>query len=139
MIEHTFGMIKSKAVQTSMAGVVLDRILTEGLTVNRCARVFLTHHQIMTIYASHMAQEYYPFLVRSVSGPVVIMELIGEKAVARWREVMGDTDPKRAAVNTIRHWARNEAIMADNLVHGSASAPEARWELRLMFPGIELT
>ena len=135
-VETTFAMVKSKAVNSSLLGRVMDRILISGFTIIRAQQAWMTPVQINTLYFPHAEKPYYQDLVDSVGHGVVIMALAREGAIGYWRDIMGATNPKEATPNTIRHWARTEKRMADNIVHGSANVIDAKWELRLFFPGV---
>lgn len=133
-LEYTFAMIKSKAANNTLCGTVLTRIIHEDFVIIRAARAFLRPDQIQILYRAHEQRPYYGDLIDSVGHGVVIMALAGEDAVLRWRFLMGSTNPKEAEPSTIRYWARTEARMADNVVHGSADVAEAKQELRIFFP-----
>ena len=135
--ERTFSIIKPDATRRNLTGKVVDRIETAGLRIVAQKRVWLSTKQAEAFYAVHNARPFYHDLVKFMtSGPVVVQVLEGANAVAKYREVMGATDPAKAAPGTIRKELA-ESIEA-NSVHGSDSAENAAGEIRFFFSDVEI-
>lgn len=136
-IEQTLSIIKPDATRRNLTGAVNTVLEQAGLRIIAQKRLHLTQAQAEQFYAVHRERPFFGGLVSFMcSGPVVAQVLEGEGAVARNREVMGATDPKKAAAGTIR------ALYAENIeansVHGSDSAENAATEISFFFAGIEL-
>lgn len=130
--ETTFSIIKPNAVKKNAIGAIISKFEENGLKVSAAKLVVLTKTQCEKFYEEHQARPFFGELVSFMtSGPVLLMALTGENAVLRNREIMGATDPKKAAPGTIR------ALFGDNVgenaVHGSDSAASAARELALFF------
>ena len=135
--ERTLSIIKPDATRRNLTGAINDRFEKAGLRIVAQKRLQLTRAQAEAFYAVHRERPFYGSLVEFMtSGPVVVQVLEGEDAVAKNREVMGATDPAKAAVGTIRKDFA-ESIEA-NSVHGSDSAENARTEVGFFFAGIEI-
>lgn len=135
--ERTLSIIKPDATRRNLTGKIIDRFETAGLRVVAQKRLWLSQKQAEAFYAVHKARPFYNDLVKfMISGPVVVQVLEGENAVARNREVMGATDPSKAAAGTIRKDFA-ESIEA-NSVHGSDSAENAANEIRFFFADTEV-
>lgn len=131
-IETTFSIIKPNAVKKNAIGGIISKFEENGLKVAAAKLVVLSKTQCEKFYEEHKARPFFGELVSFMtSGPVLLMALTGENAVLRNREIMGATDPKKAAPGTIR------ALFGDNVgenaVHGSDSAASAARELALFF------
>jgi nucleoside-diphosphate kinase len=135
--ERTFSIIKPDATRRNLTGSINAVLEAAGLRIIAQKRVHMTREQAETFYAVHAARPFYRDLVTFMtSGPVVVQVLEGENAVARNREVMGATDPKKAEPGTIRaQFAEN---IEANSVHGSDSLENAAVEIAYFFAGIEL-
>lgn len=133
MLTDTFAMIKSKAVRDRMHHVLIPIVLDNGFIVSHMEMRPLSDEELTGLYGDHLLKPYWPVLRGSVEGDVILMGLRAVGAVTKWRTLMGPTDPAKAPLGTLRHWARKEKNMADNLVHGSDSDASARRELQLMF------
>jgi nucleoside-diphosphate kinase len=135
--ECTFSIIKPDATRRNLTGSINAVLEAAGLRIIAQKRVHMTREQAETFYAVHAARPFYRDLVTFMtSGPVVVQVLEGENAVARNREVMGATDPKKAEPGTIRaQFAEN---IEANSVHGSDSLENAAVEIAYFFAGIEL-
>ncbi len=135
-IETTFSIIKPNAVKKNAIGAIVNKFEKNGLKVAAAKLVRLTKNQCEEFYAEHKARPFFGELVSFMtSGPVLLMALTGENAVTRNREIMGATDPKKAAPGTIRaEWGDN---VGENAVHGSDSAASAERELKLFFKSEE--
>lgn len=135
--ERTLSIIKPDATRRNLTGKIVDRFETSGLRVVAQKRLWLSQKQAEAFYAVHKARPFYNDLVKfMISGPVVVQVLEGENAVAKNREVMGATDPSKAAAGTIRKDFA-ESIEA-NSVHGSDSAENAANEIRFFFADTEI-
>ena len=135
--ERTFSIIKPDATRRNLTGKVIDRLETAGLRVVAQKRLWLSQKQAEAFYAVHKARPFFNDLVKFMtSGPVVVQVLEGANAVAKNREVMGATDPAKAAPGTIRKDFA-ESIEA-NSVHGSDSAENAANEIKFFFADTEI-
>ena len=135
--ERTLSIIKPDATRRNLTGKVIDRFETAGLRVVAQKRLWLSQKQAEAFYAVHKARPFFNDLVKfMISGPVVVQVLEGENAVAKNREVMGATDPSKAAAGTIRKDFA-ESIEA-NSVHGSDSAENAANEIKFFFADTEI-
>jgi nucleoside-diphosphate kinase len=136
-LERTLSIIKPDATRRSLTGQINARFEGKGLRIVAQKRLQLTQAQAEAFYAVHKARPFFGELVSfMISGPVVAQVLEGENAVAANRDIMGATDPKKAAAGTIRHDFA-ESIEA-NSVHGSDSAENAATEIAFFFAGIEI-
>jgi nucleoside-diphosphate kinase len=136
-LERTLSIIKPDATRRNLTGQINARFEAKGLRIIAQKRLQLTQAQAEAFYAVHKARPFYGDLVAfMISGPVVVQVLEGEGAVALNRDVMGATDPKKAAPGTIRRDFA-ESIEA-NSVHGSDSAENAATEIAFFFAGIEI-
>jgi len=136
-IERTFSIIKPDATARNRTGAINAMIEQAGLRIVAQKRLRITRDQAETFYGVHRARPFFGELVDFMtSGPVVVQVLEGENAIAKYRELMGATDPKKAAAGTIR------ADFADsidaNAVHGSDSADTARAEVAYFFPSLDV-
>jgi nucleoside-diphosphate kinase len=119
-LEQTLSIIKPDAVGQNMIGNIIEYFEREGLSVAAAKMLHLTEDQAKAFYAVHKERPFYMELVEFMtSGPVLVMVLEGENAVSRNREIMGATDPSKAAPGTIR--ADFATSIERNAVHGSDS------------------
>jgi nucleoside-diphosphate kinase len=136
-LERTFGIVKPDAVAAGAIGGVVDMVEKAGLKVIGLRLVRLGSAQAESFYAVHKARPFYKDLVAFMtSGPVVVMAIEGENAIARYREVMGPTDSKKAPVGTIRQ--KYGTDIERNAVHGSDGPDTAKVEVGFFFTGAEL-
>ena len=136
-IERTFGIVKPDAVAKNAIGGVIDLVEKAGLKIIALRLVRLGETQAKAFYAVHKERPFYASLVKFMtSGPVVVSVLEGEGAIARNRELMGDTNSAKAAPGTIR--ARFGADIERNAVHGSDGPDTAKVELAFFFAGQDL-
>ena len=136
-IERTFSIIKPDGVEKGVIGRVIARFEAVGLKPVAMKLKRLSQAEAEGFYAVHRARPFFADLVKSMTaGPVVLMVLEGEGAIARNREVMGATDPKKAAPGTLR--AEFATDIEKNTVHGSDAVETARTEISYFFPEIEV-
>ena len=136
-IERTLSIIKPDAVAKNVIGQIYARFEGAGLKVVAAKMAHLSRGEAEAFYAVHKARPFFHDLVKYMtSGPVVLQVLEGENAVATNREIMGATDPKKAAPGTIRADLA-ESIEA-NTVHGSDSAENAAIEIAYFFAQTEI-
>jgi nucleoside-diphosphate kinase len=136
-IERTFGIVKPDAVAKGAIGGVIDMIEKAGLKVIGLRRVKLDRTAAESFYAVHKERPFFKDLVTFMtSGPCVVMALEGENAIARYREVMGPTDSRKAPAGTIRQ--KYGTDIEKNAVHGSDGPDTARVEIAFFFPGTDL-
>ena len=136
-MERTLSIIKPDATRRNLTGKINARIEEAGLRIVAQKRLWLSRAQAEKFYEVHKERPFYNDLCTFMtSGPVVVQVLEGENAVAKYREVMGATNPANAAPGTIRKDFA-ESIEA-NSVHGSDSADNAKIESAFFFSGIEM-
>jgi nucleoside-diphosphate kinase len=136
-LERTFSIVKPDGVQKNLIGEVYRRFEQGGLRVVAARMAQLTQAQAEGFYAVHRERPFFKDLVKyMISGPVMLQVLEGENAVAKNRELMGATDPKKADKGTIR--ADLATSIEENVVHGSDSADNAKTEIAYFFSGIDL-
>ena len=135
--ERTLSIIKPDATRRNLTGAIVDRFEKAGLRVVAQRRIRLTRTQAEAFYAVHAARPFYNSLVEFMtSGPVVVQVLQGENAIAKNREVMGATDPAKAAPGTIRKDLAES--MEANSVHGSDGPDTAAAEIRFFFSDLDI-
>lgn len=136
-IERTFSIIKPNAVQKNVVGEILSRFENRGLRVSATKFVRLSREKAEGFYIEHKDRPFFQSLIHFMtSGPVLLMCLEGENAVLLNRDIMGATDPAKAAAGTIRK-DFGDSIEA-NAVHGSDSAKSADRELAYFFDKSEI-
>jgi len=136
-LERTLSIIKPDGVQKNVIGEVIRRFETAGLRVVGARMLQLTATQAEGFYAVHKERPFFKDLVKyMLSGPVVVQVLEGENAVAKNRELMGATDPKKADKGTIR--ADLATSIEQNVVHGSDSLENAKNEIAFFFASSDL-
>ena len=136
-IERTLSIIKPDAVAKNVIGQIYSRFEGAGLKVIAAKMVHLSRGEAEQFYAVHKARPFFKDLVDfMVSGPVMIQVLEGEGAIAKNRDLMGATDPKKAAPGTIR--ADFASSIDENAVHGSDSIDSAKREISYFFRATEL-
>ncbi len=136
-IERTFSIIKPDGVEKGVIGRVIARFEAVGLKPVAVKLKRLSQAEAEGFYAVHRARPFFADLVKSMTaGPVVLMVLEGEGAIAKNREVMGATDPKKAAPGTLR--ADFATDIEKNTVHGSDAPETAKVEISYFFPEIEI-
>jgi nucleoside-diphosphate kinase len=131
-IEHTFSIIKPDATARNLTGGINQVIEKAGLRIVAQKRVHWTAAQAGKFYEEHKARPFFGELVKfMISGPIVLQVLEGENAIAKYREVMGATDPKDAAPGTIRKLFA--VSKGENSTHGSDSPAAAEREIAMNF------
>jgi len=132
-VERTLSIIKPDAVGKNVIGQIYSRFETNGLKIVAAQMRWLSQAEAEGFYAVHRERPFFRDLVDFMtSGPVMIQALEGENAIARNRDLMGATDPKKAAAGTIR--ADFAASIDDNAVHGSDGPDTAKGEVAYFFP-----
>jgi nucleoside-diphosphate kinase len=136
-IERTFSIIKPDATARNVTGAINAMIEKAGLRIVAQKRIKMSREQAETFYAVHRARPFFGELVDFMtSGPVVVQVLEGENAVAAYRDLMGATDPAKAAPGTIRKL--HALSIGENSVHGSDAADTAQKEIAQFFAGNEI-
>ncbi len=136
-LERTLSIIKPDAVKKNVIGKILARFEEAGLRVIAARMMHLSRAEAEGFYAVHRERPFFGDLVDfMISGPVMVQVLEGDNAIARNRDLMGATDPKKAAKGTIR--ADFAASIDANAVHGSDAADTARVEIAYFFPACEV-
>jgi nucleoside-diphosphate kinase len=132
MTERTFSIIKPDATKRNLTGKINAVIEDAGLRIVAQRRIRMTEEQAKKFYEIHKERPFYGELVEFMtSGPVVVQVLEGDNAVAKYREVMGATNPEQAAPGTIRKLYANN--VGENSVHGSDSPENAQIEIVQFF------
>ncbi|MBI4357196.1 MAG: nucleoside-diphosphate kinase [Gammaproteobacteria bacterium] len=132
-LEYTLSIIKPDAVRKRLIGQIYSRFEKNALVVVIAKRVRLTREQAENFYNVHKERSFFPQLVAFMSsGPIMVQVLKAESAVSRNREIMGDTDPRRAKPGTLR--ADFATTIEENAVHGSDSIETAKKEIAFFFP-----
>ena len=136
-IERSFSIIKPDATKRNLTGAINAVIEKAGLRIVAQRRVVMTKGQAETFYAVHKGRPFYGELVEMMSaGPVVVQVLEGENAIAKYREIMGATNPANAAEGTIRK--AFALSVGENSVHGSDSKENAAIEIAQFFCGNDI-
>jgi nucleoside-diphosphate kinase len=136
-IERTFSIIKPDATARNLTGAINAMIEKKGLRIVAQKRMRMTTAEAETFYGVHRARPFFRELVDFMtSGPVVVQVLEGENAVAAYRDLMGATDPAKAAPGTIRK--EHAKSIGENSVHGSDAAETAEKEIAQFFSGNEI-
>jgi nucleoside-diphosphate kinase len=131
-IEHTLSIIKPDAVAKNIIGKIYSRFEDNNLRIVAAKMLHLTREQAENFYGVHRERPFFRDLVNyMISGPVMIQVLEGENAIAKHRDIMGATDPKKASPGTIR--ADFAESIDENAVHGSDSAETAAFEIEFFF------
>ncbi len=136
-IERTLSIVKPDAVAKNVIGKILSRFEGGGLNIVAARMMHLSRAEAEAFYGVHRERPFFKDLVNfMISGPIMVQVLEGENAIAKNRELMGATDPKKAAPGTIR------ADFADsidaNAVHGSDAPETARAEVAFFFPSMNI-
>jgi nucleoside-diphosphate kinase len=136
-VERTFSIIKPDAAQRNLTGAINALIEQAGLRIIAQKRLRMSRAEAETFYAVHRERPFFRELVEFMtSGPVVVQVLEGENAIAKYREIMGATDPAKAADGTIRKL--HARSVGENSVHGSDAPETAAKEIGQFFSGNEI-
>jgi nucleoside-diphosphate kinase len=136
-VERTFSIIKPDATARNLTGAINALIEKAGLRIVAQRRVRMTREQAQTFYAVHRERPFFGELVETMTaGPVVVQVLEGENAIAAYRDLMGATDPAKAAAGTIRKL--HAKSIGENSVHGSDAAATAEKEIAQFFSGNDI-
>ena len=136
-MDRTFAIIKPDAVATRKAGAILARIEREGFTIRAMRLMHMTKGEAEGFYAVHKARPFFGALTDFMSsGPCIVLALEAPDAVAKWRGLMGATDPAKAEAGSLRK--DFGASIEFNATHGSDAPATAQFELGYFFRGLEL-
>jgi nucleoside-diphosphate kinase len=135
-IQRTLSMIKPDAMEKNSSGAILARFQEEGFIVRAMKQIHPTRAQVEGFYAEHKGRGFFDELVTFMSrGPIIVLCLEREDAIAKYRDVIGATDPAKAAPGTIRKLYGSN--VGENAVHGSDSEKSAAREIGYWFAGYE--
>lgn len=136
-MERTLSIIKPDAVKKNVIGEIIRRFEKNGLRIAAMKKIWMTKEEAKGFYIVHKDKPFYDSLTDFMSeGPIVVMVLEGENAIAKNREIMGATNPANAAPGTIRKdFAEN---IERNAVHGSDSPETAAFEIKYFFSELEI-
>ena len=138
MQQLTFAIVKPDAVKARNAGKIIARIEQEGFTIRAMRLVNLSQKEAEGFYAVHRERPFFGSLTKFMaSGPAIVMALEAPDAIAKWRTLMGATDPGKAEAGTLRK--EFGASIENNATHGSDAPETAAFELGYFFPGMELS
>ncbi len=136
-MERTFAIIKPDAVGRQLVGVIVGRIEQAGFRIRAMRLAHLTKREAEGFYAVHREKPFFGGLTDFMSsGPVVLMALEAPGAIAKWRDLMGATDPAKAAPGTLRR--EFGTSIGSNATHGSDAPETAAYEIGYFFRGLEL-
>ncbi|MGH6841025.1 MAG: nucleoside-diphosphate kinase [Methylocella sp.] len=136
-IERTFSILKPDATRRNLSGEIIALIQKAGLRIVAQKRVMMTREQAESFYAIHKGSPFFAKLVeRMTAGPVIVQVLEGEDAIAKYRGLLGATDPAKAAPGTIR--GKFALSLAENTAHGSDGPETAAAEIAQWFSGNEI-
>ncbi|HKQ69868.1 MAG TPA: nucleoside-diphosphate kinase [Polyangiaceae bacterium] len=137
-LQRTLSIIKPDAVEKRKVGAIIERLEAEGFKVCAMKRLHLTLAEAKGFYAVHRERPFFGELTTFMSrGPIVVMVLEREDAIVKYREVIGATDPAKAAAGTLRKLYG--ADVGENALHGSDSAENAAIEVSYFFAGYEVS
>jgi nucleoside-diphosphate kinase len=136
-VERTLAIIKPDSVSRGIAGEILSTIERAGFCIRGLRMLRLSRCQADGFYTVHRDEPFFQGLIEFMTeGPVIVLALEGENAIARWREIMGATNPAEASEGTIRR--RFGSSIRRNCVHGSDAPETARFEIGYFFAESEL-
>ena len=136
-LERTFAIIKPDAVKAGYTGDILKAIESNGFRIVAMKRIHLSKKQAEGFYAVHRERTFFDPLTDFMSeGPIVAMILEREDAIRKWRDVMGATDPAKAAAGTLRKQFGNS--IQNNATHGSDAPETAAFEMKYFFSDLEI-
>jgi len=135
MIERTFAIIKPDAVSAKNCGKIIEMIEKNGFEILRMRKIHLDKSKAEEFYSIHKEKPFFDSLINfMISGPIIVMALEKENALADWRKLMGPLDYQNAEEGTIRkHFGTD---IEKNAVHGSDAPETAKFELGLFFPNL---
>ncbi len=136
-MERTLSIIKPDGVKKNLIGEIISRFEKKGLRIAALKKIALSKEEAKAFYIVHKERPFYDSLTDFMSeGPIVVMVIEGEGAIAKVREIMGATNPKEAAAGTIR--ADFATDIERNIVHGSDSPESASYEIPFFFSALEI-
>lgn len=136
-MERTLSIIKPDGVKKNLIGEIISRFEKRGLRIAALKKIALSKKEAKAFYIVHKDRPFYESLTEFMSeGPIVVMVIEGESAIAKVREIMGATNPKEAAAGTIR--ADFATDIERNIVHGSDSPESAAYEIPFFFSALEI-
>lgn len=136
-MERTFAIIKPDAFKAGNAGKILARIYEEGFTIVALKKLYMSKVEAAGFYAVHDGKPFFPELIEFMSsGPCIVMVLEAEGAIKKWRDLMGATDPEKAAEGTLRR--QFGTFVGENATHGSDATDTAAFEIGYFFSGLEM-
>jgi nucleoside-diphosphate kinase len=136
-VERTFSILKPDATRRNLTGAINAMIEAAGLRIIAQKRLLMTRAQAETFYAVHKERPFFPELVATMTtGPVVVQVLEGEDAIKKYRDVLGATDPVKAADGTVRK--KFAVSVGENSAHGSDAPETAAVEIAQFFSGNEI-
>ncbi len=136
-IERTLSIIKPDAIEKHKIGAIIERLEKEGFKIVAMKRLHLTLAEARGFYAVHRERPFFQELTKFMSrGPIVVMVLEREGAIQKYRDVIGATDPKKAADGTLRRLYGTD--VGENALHGSDSPETAQNEVSYFFAGFEM-
>ncbi|MBW1972231.1 MAG: nucleoside-diphosphate kinase [Deltaproteobacteria bacterium] len=136
-MERTLSIIKPDGVKKGLIGEIIKRFEQEGFKIAAMKMIWMNKKQAEGFYAVHKDKPFYNSLTDFMSsGPVVVMVLEGDNVIKRNREIMGATDPKKAADGTIRKMYADN--VEQNIVHGSDAPETAKFEISYFFNSLEI-
>jgi nucleoside-diphosphate kinase len=137
-IQRTLSIIKPDAVEKHKVGAIIDRLENEGFKIVALKQLHMTLGQARGFYAVHRERGFFEELTKFMSrGPIVVMVLERENAIQKYRDVIGATDPKKAAAGTLRVLYGTD--VGENALHGSDSPETAQTEISYFFAGAEVS
>jgi nucleoside-diphosphate kinase len=135
--QRTLSIIKPDAVEKHKIGAIIDRLETEGFKIVAMKQVHLTLAEAQGFYTVHRERPFFGELTTFMSrGPIVVMVLERDNAIAKYREVIGATDPVKAAAGTLRKLYGRD--VGENALHGSDSPETAQFEVSYFFAGLDI-
>jgi len=136
-MERTLAIVKPDAFERKLAGKIIERIEREGFRIAAMKLIKLSKKEAEGFYDVHRARPFFADLTDFMSsGPCVVMVLEAEKAISRWRDVMGATDPAKAAQGTLRR--EFGTAVQTNCTHGSDAPQTAAFEISYFFNALEI-
>ncbi len=136
-MERTFAIIKPNAFADGNSGKIISRIYEEGFKIVGIKKLYLSKVEAEEFYYVHKARPFFDELTDFMSsGPCIVMVLEAEKAIQKWRDLMGATNPADAAEGTLRRLFG--ASLGENATHGSDAPKTAAFEIGYFFSGLEL-